>query len=96
MPYQQGAIITVNATAKGITTDSADVSTGAVVITTKQGTGVLQAAKIALPVNILLADTVFQIAQKTVLVVDTPLDFDGLIIGGNIARVTDAKPRYSN
>ena len=84
------AVVTMNATAIGITTDSADVSTGATVLTTKQGTAILVAGKTAVQIDILLADTVFEIAQKTVLAFDALGDFGALLNGGNTARITQA------
>ena len=82
------AVATVNTTVEGVTTDSADVSTGAAVATTKQGTNELVAGRTDVQIDILAADTTFEIAQKTVIAFNALGDFGALLNGGNTARIT--------
>lgn len=83
-------IATVNNTVEGVTTDSADVSTGVAITIIKQGTDELIVGRTPIQVDVLVTDSIFLVAQKSVLVIDALGDFSALLNGADVVRITQA------
>ena len=83
-------VVTTNTVSAGVTTDTVDGTTGAGITTTKQGSNELVAAATAIQVNVLLADDIFTVAQKTALAIDAIGAFGASLYSATVVRVIQA------